>query len=69
MLRTLPSALLLQFLIGPVLLHLLLRQAKTTASLTTHIPVDEAADEFAAAFVRAMSSIHIEDLPDRLRKD
>jgi hypothetical protein len=36
MLRTLPSALLLQFLIGPVLLHLLLRQAKIASAGENH---------------------------------
>jgi AcrR family transcriptional regulator len=53
-LRSLPPLLLLQLLVGPMLLHLLIREATLSSSSGEGITVDQAIQEFAAAFARAV---------------
>jgi AcrR family transcriptional regulator len=53
-LRSLPPLLLLQLLVGPMLLHLLIREATSSGPLGEDITVERAIEQFAAAFARAM---------------
>jgi AcrR family transcriptional regulator len=52
--RSIPPLLLLQLLVGPMLLHLLIREATSSSSPGDAITVDQAIEEFAAAFARSV---------------